>query len=413
MRLAIKSLTRRFGASVAVDAIDLDVAAGEVVCLLGPSGCGKSTTLRIAAGVERQDSGVVTIDGVEVSGPRRHAAPEARGVGLMFQDLALFPHLSVIENVAFGVRSRDRLARARAELDRVGLAHAAERYPHEISGGEQQRVALARALAPQPSVMLLDEPFSALDHRLRDQVRDEALALMKESGAAVLLVTHDPDEALRMSDRIALMRDGAIAQMGAPQHVYNYPVDRRAAAFFSDINLIHGVVRDQQTDTPFGRFLTPGLIDGADVEIVIRPQHLRMDVGRFAPAESADAGVAAEGRVIRARFMGAYSLVEAKMAHDGSLLTATQPGVFLPPEGAPIWFSLRRDHCFVFPCSVQSRVAWPYFSAEGSQAAGSAATRPAAERSEAPAAPMRGEAFAVDPAPGGSAPPRASAQSPL
>ena len=209
--------------------------------------------------------------------------------------------------------------------------------------------------------MLMDEPFSGLDQRLRDDIRDETLALLKEEGAAVLLVTHEPGEAMRMADRVALMRAGEIVQIGAPYHIYNHPVDRKAAAFFSDLNVIHGEVRARQTDTPFGLFLTPGMVDQADVEIIIRPQHLKIDEDRGgAPPASPRTGVAARGRVARARFMGSESLIEVRMEHDGSLLRATVPGAFLPPQGAPLWLSLRREHCFVFPCEAQSKVANPW-----------------------------------------------------
>ena len=282
-RLSLQALVCAYPGIVAVDDLSLDVGPGEIVCLLGPSGCGKTTTLRIAAGVERQQGGRVLVDGEVVSdgsAGRVHLPPEARSIGLMFQDFALFPHLTVADNVAFGLR-RGAAAGGAAErrrvvadyLRRVGLSGFERKYPHQLSGGEQQRVALARALAPRPRIMLMDEPFSGLDNRLRDEVRDEALSILKEEGTAVLLVTHEPDEAMRMADRIALMRAGRIVQVGAPYHVYNYPVDREAAGFFSDLNVVHGVVRNRQTDTPFGLFLTPGLVDHADVEIIIRPQH--------------------------------------------------------------------------------------------------------------------------------------------
>jgi iron(III) transport system ATP-binding protein len=284
---------------------------------------------------------------------------------LMFQDFALFPHLTVAENVAFGLR-RIATPPERAELvaeylARVGMEAFGGKFPHQLSGGEQQRVALARALAPRPRVMLMDEPFSGLDNRLRDEVRDQTLSILKEEGAGVLLVTHEPDEAMRMADRIALMRDGRIVQVGAPYNLYNFPVDRQAARFFSDLNLIHGVVRDRQTDTPFGLFLTPKLVDGADVEIIIRPQHLQIepDEGR-APEPTSEHGMPARGRVVRSRFIGAMSLIEVAMDHDGSLLRASVPYAWLPEPGTRIWLSLRRDRCFVFPCVNQSRVSSPY-----------------------------------------------------
>ncbi|MEO0679524.1 MAG: ABC transporter ATP-binding protein [Pseudomonadota bacterium] len=360
-RLSLQNLTRAFEGREVVSDVSIDVGAGEIVCLLGPSGCGKSTTLRIAAGVERQDVGRVLIDGAPVSDEVRHAPPERRHVGLVFQDFALFPHLSVADNVAFGLRRADR-SRAQALLGRVGLSGYGPKFPHQLSGGEQQRVALARALAPQPSVMLMDEPFSGLDKRLRDEVRDEALSVLKAEGAGVLLVTHEPEEAMRMADRIALMRAGRIVQTGAPYHIYNRPADRAAAAFFSDLNVLHSEVNSRQTDTPFGRFLCPGLVDGAEVEIIIRPQHLKIDpdAGGGAPAATAADGAPARGRVVRARFMGSESLIEVRMEHDDSVLRATVPGAWLPEQGAPLWLSLRRDRCFVFPCAVQSKVASPF-----------------------------------------------------
>ncbi len=363
-RLALERVSKAYAGAAAVRDVSVEVDEGHVMCLLGPSGCGKSTLLRIAAGVERQDAGVVRVDGRVVSDDVSHAPPEARGIGLMFQDFALFPHLTVEQNVAFGLKRSLNGARKTVVgqyLERVGLSGYGAKFPHELSGGEQQRVALARALAPRPRVMLMDEPFSGLDQRLRDSVRDETLALLKEEGAAVLLVTHEPEEALRMADRIALMRGGAVAQVGAPYHVYNHPVDRRAAAFFSDVNVIHGEVRARQTDTPFGLFLTPGMVDRADVEIIIRPQHLKIEEDRGAPPPSTmRTGVPARGHVTRARFMGSESLIEVRMDHDGSVLKATVPGAYLPGPGAPLWLSLRREHCFVFPCERQSKVGNPW-----------------------------------------------------
>ncbi|GGL83569.1 spermidine/putrescine ABC transporter ATPase [Pseudooceanicola nanhaiensis] len=355
-RLDIRNLTRRYGGRAVVDDVSLSVMPGQVTCLLGPSGCGKSTTLRMIAGVETQDSGVVLVDGQPISDGVRNLPPEQRQIGLMFQDFALFPHLSVADNVGFGLKGPRAEVRARVEemLARVDLGRFIDAWPHELSGGEQQRVALARALAPRPRIMLMDEPFSGLDNRLRDGIRDETLDVLKEAGTAVLLVTHEPEEAMRMADEIALMRDGRIVQMGAPYNIYNAPVDREAVAFFSDINVIRGVVRGALTETPFGQFLAPGVPDGAAVDIVIRPQHLKIDFDRngSGPLPTARDGTPARGIVQRARFMGNESLVEFRMDHDGSLIRATVPNVFLPRPGKPLWLTMRRDRCFVFPAKA-------------------------------------------------------------
>ncbi|WP_424931598.1 ABC transporter ATP-binding protein [Amaricoccus macauensis] len=362
--LSMKGICHDYGEGAVLRDVSLDLHEGQVTCLLGPSGCGKSTLLRIAAGVERQSRGTVSISGRVVSGPGIHLPPEKRDVGLIFQDFALFPHLTIEENVAFGALGgkSERRTRAGQLLERVGLSGYGARYPHQLSGGEQQRVALARALAPKPPVLLMDEPFSGLDKRLRDGIRDETLAILREEGAAVMLVTHEPQEAMSMADQIALMRRGEIVQLDEPYAIYNTPVDKEAALFFSDLNVIHGVVKNRHTDTPFGRFQAPGLADQADVEIVIRPQHLKIDFDRHGrgPHPTPQDGTPARGRVARARFTGTQSIVEFKMEHDGTMLKAEVPGVFLPKPGMPFWISLRRDRCHVFPCARQRVLENPY-----------------------------------------------------
>jgi iron(III) transport system ATP-binding protein len=351
-RLEVQHLSRAFGGRRVVDDVSLSVAPGQVTCLLGPSGCGKSTTLRMIAGVEHADAGEVHVDGRKVAGPGLHLPPEARSVGLMFQDFALFPHLTVAQNIGFGLKGDRALRAARVGelLEKVNLAGFGPMHPHQLSGGEQQRVALARALAPRPRVMLMDEPFSGLDNRLRDGIRDRTLELLKDEGTGVLLVTHEPDEAMRMADEIALMRAGRIVQRGAPYNVYKAPVDKAAAAFFSDINVIRGVSRGALTETPFGAFLTPGHADGGEVEIVIRPQHLRIDFDRGGrgPNPTPQDGTAARGTVLRSRYLGRESLVDFRMDFEGASLTASVPGVFLPGAGTVLWLMIRRDRCFVF-----------------------------------------------------------------
>jgi iron(III) transport system ATP-binding protein len=352
-RLEIKNLHRAFDGRAVVDDVSLTIMPGQVTCLLGPSGCGKSTTLRMIAGVEMQDSGEIHVDGKLICDTVFRVPPERREIGLMFQDFALFPHLSVADNVAFGLKGmtkQEKRARVSYLLERVGLMRFIDGYPHQLSGGEQQRVALARALAPNPKIMLMDEPFSGLDNRLRDGIRDETLSILKEQDTAVLLVTHEPDEAMRMADEIALMRDGKIVQQGAPYNVYTRPVDRASVAFFSDANVIKAEVTGALAQTPFGQFLAPGFADGSPVDIVFRPQHVRIDFDRNGqgPKPTATDGTAARGVVERARFMGNESLVEFRMDYDHSVLKVTVPNVFLPRAGTVMWLTIRRDRCFVF-----------------------------------------------------------------
>lgn len=351
-RLEVQSLRRVFDGQPVVEDVSFAIPAGQVTCLLGPSGCGKSTTLRMIAGVDMQDEGRIFVDGKLICDTVFRVPPERRAIGLMFQDFALFPHLTVAENVAFGLKGSASEKRARVGdlLGKVRLQRHANSYPHALSGGEQQRVALARALAPRPGILLMDEPFSGLDERLRDDIRDDTLALLKDEGTAVLLVTHEPHEAMRMADEILLMRAGQIVQRGAPYNLYNAPVDRAAAAFFSDINVLKGRVQGALTPTPFGDFLTPGHPDGTEIDIVIRPQHLKIDFDRAGrgPNPTPQDGTPARGIVERARFLGRESLVEFRMEFDGSILRASVPNVFLPKPGTPMWLMIRRDRCFVF-----------------------------------------------------------------
>jgi iron(III) transport system ATP-binding protein len=354
-RLEIRNLVRSFGGRRVVDNVSLSIMPGQVTCLLGPSGCGKSTTLRMIAGIEKQDAGSIWADGALVCDGVFRVPPEGRATGLMFQDFALFPHLSVAGNVAYGLSGRASKTRERVQelLERVGMSAHIDRYPHELSGGEQQRVALARALAPRPKIMLMDEPFSGLDDRLRDDIRDETLDVLKAEGTAVLLVTHEPGEAMRMADEIALMRDGKIVQMGAPYNIYNTPVDKEAAGFFSDINVVPSHVHGALAATQFGQFLVPGVADGTAVDIVIRPQHLKIDFDRAGKGPNATIadGTPARGTVKRARFMGIESLVEFTL-DDGSKMKAVIPSVFLPKKGTVLWLMIRRDKCFIFPRSA-------------------------------------------------------------
>ena len=275
--LVIDHLRHSYGPLPALDDVSLTVAPGEILCLLGASGCGKSTLLRLIAGVEQPASGRILLDGREVCGPSAFVPPEQRGVGLVFQDYALFPHLSVAENVMFGLSHLPK-AHARAlamrALARVSLARYADDYPHQISGGEQQRVALARALAPRPSVLLMDEPFSNLDQRLRESIREQTVALLRDEGMSAVIVTHDPEEAMQLADSIALMEAGRIVQTGTPEQLYNHPQTLFALRFFCDVNEIGAVCVDGEISSPLGRFPAPSALADGPCVVCIRPQDI-------------------------------------------------------------------------------------------------------------------------------------------
>ncbi|MEX1128676.1 MAG: ABC transporter ATP-binding protein [Vicinamibacterales bacterium] len=295
--LALESVSLRYGSIVALDHVSLAVETGEILCLLGPSGSGKSTLLRLVAGVERPTAGRIRLDGSEVAGPRTFVEPERRRVGMVFQDYALFPHITNGANVAFGLKGLSREGARQAAigmLERVGLARYADSYPHMLSGGERQRVALARALAPKPRLLLMDEPFSSLDGSLRDQVRSETIALLRELGTTTLLVTHDPDEAMRVADRIALLHNGCLVQCARPRDLYAHPASTFAARTFGDINELKGDCRGGCVETPLGVFAAPGIPDGVQASVCIRPQHLRI----------ARHGGGAPARVLTTSFLG-------------------------------------------------------------------------------------------------------------
>ncbi len=347
--LALDNVSHAYGNLRAVDGLSLDLQSGEVVCLLGPSGCGKTTVLRLAAGLERLQRGQVLIAGRAVAGNGQEMPPEDRDVGLVFQDFALFPHLSVGDNVAFGLEGLEPAARRErvlATLSQVGMEDYRTSFPHTLSGGQQQRVALARALAPRPKVVLLDEPFSGLDFLLRNQIRDDTLHILKEGGTATLLVTHDPEEAMFMADRIALMRAGKIIQLGRPVDLYCAPKDAFVASFFGNINRLEGVVMNASVRTPFGVVMAQGLSDGVAVEVLIRPEALRL-------APPRDDGGAEENlaRVMAARMLGRTSLVHLSplgAAPSDPHLHARIPGQFLPREDEILQVSLDRTQTFVF-----------------------------------------------------------------
>ena len=341
--LQIDDVHHRFDEEVVLQGLSMTLAAGEILCLVGPSGCGKSTLLRLIAGLEPVQAGEIYISGELMADPHRHRQPEERDIGLVFQDFALFPHLNVLDNVAFGLTRlsrRERRSRALSMLERVGLASRAEDYPHQLSGGQQQRVALARALAPEPRLLLLDEPFSSLDVRLRHRLRVETLQLLKNSGIASILVTHDPDDAMFMGDRIALMNQGRLEQLGTPDELYQQPVSSFTAEFFGDINRFEAKVQDGQVVTPLGYVPAAGFAEGQAVEVVVRPEAILL------------ASEGAEAEVVGRHQLGASTWITLSMRDlDGKshLLQLQQMGSLLPTDQTHVRLRLDNRGVFVFP----------------------------------------------------------------
>jgi iron(III) transport system ATP-binding protein len=283
--IRLDGVTKRFGEVAAVDGASLCVARGEIVALLGPSGCGKTTLLRLIAGFERPDGGSVTVDGRLVASPGAWIAPEARRVGMVFQDYALFPHLTVAGNVGFGLPRRTRASRVPELLAIVGLDGLERRYPHELSGGQQQRVALARALAPSPELVLLDEPWSNVDPFLRESLRAEVAAIIRPLGVSVLLVTHDREEAFSLADRIALMRDGSVVQEGTAEELYFAPATRWAGEFVGAMNVLSGRVVDGSVRTAIGAFPANGASLASNAQVLVRPELLELEPDDAGSAE--------------------------------------------------------------------------------------------------------------------------------
>jgi iron(III) transport system ATP-binding protein len=276
--LEIKNLSKRFHrvGTPTVNDVNFSLEAGKIVALLGPSGCGKTTTLRLIAGFEQPDAGEITLENRMLFGPGIDLPPEARGIGFVFQDYALFPHLSVLENVIFGLHhlpKNERLERAREVLALVGLLVFQDRAPHQLSGGQQQRVALARALAPRPKLILLDEPFSSLDAQLRASTRLEVRRILEQIGATALLVTHDQEEAMAFADRLIVMRDGRIEQQGSPERVYAQPRTAFVANFLGRTNLIPGRAKGLTCKTIFGEITLETPANGP-IMLSIRPEDL-------------------------------------------------------------------------------------------------------------------------------------------
>ena len=343
--LSFRDVSHSWAGEEALRNVDLVVPDGEIFCLVGPSGCGKTTALHLAAGLERLRHGEIRIGDDIVSGPGAHLPPEARGVGLVFQEFALFPHLTVAGNIAFGLRGRSgRKTRDTVGelLDMIGLDGYGAKYPHMLSGGEQQRVALARALAPQPRVLLLDEPFSGLDVRLRETVRDQTLRILRDVGTTALIVTHDAEEAMYLSDRIAVLQSGRLLQTGTPSEIYRRPATAFVARFLGDVNWLHGIAAQGRIESPVGDVAAREFLAGERVDVLIRPEglHLLRDGSQEGPG----------ARVVERRPLGHSTLVTLRL-RDGETVRARIQGLSAPEPGSDVTIRFDEDAVLVFPCT--------------------------------------------------------------
>ena len=346
--LEFRHISHAYNGKASVKDVSFVVNAGEVVTLLGPSGCGKTTLLRLAAGLERPKSGEILLDDRLVSVPGQVVPPETRGVGYMFQDYALFPHLTVLENVLFGLRHRGSEATRRGldVLAEANIEAVADSYPHELSGGQQQRVALARALAPRPSVILLDEPYAGLDSRLRERIRDQMLHVLKAAGTAALMVTHDAEEAMFMSDNIIVMREGEVQQTGRPVNLYCQPNSAFVAEFFGEVNRLEGHVSNGCIKTVLGNFSAPeSMQEGDPASIVIRHEALNI--------EPNGSEAEANAFVMEARLLGRASLIHLSVPAGTEELHfhARVPGLNSLQTGSPVRITVDTAQAFVFPAN--------------------------------------------------------------
>lgn len=348
--LAVCGLRRAFRRNVVLDGVDLTVEAGTVTAVLGPSGGGKTTLLRIVAGFDHPDSGTISIDGVSVSGPDVHVPPERRHVGVVPQEGALFPHLDVAHNVGFGLpRGAASASRIDEVLELVGLPGVHRKRPHQLSGGQQHRVALARALAPNPTLVMLDEPFSSLDAGLRAQVRDEVLFALRATQATAVVVTHDQQEALSMADQVAVLLDGRIAQHADPATLYESPVSLAVATFIGDAVVLCGQADEQVVHCALGTLPIHAAASTGPVDVVIRPEQVEL---RDTFADGADnLEREAVGVVTSRAFFGHDGTVRVALA-GGESITARVHAGRLPEPGAHV--SVRvNSPVSVFPRTVR------------------------------------------------------------
>ena len=344
--LKIENLSHKINNKLILNEINLDLEKDKIACLLGPSGCGKATLLKLIAGLEKVQEGKIFLNNSEVSSPTKHLKTEKRKIGFLFQDYALFPHLTVEENIKYPINFKNSNYKIEDIINLIKLPNSLQKYPHELSGGEQQRVALARSIISQPDLLLLDEPFSSLDLNLREEVRDDTLHFLQKSNVSSIIVTHDPFEAMFISNQISIINNsGSIIQTGSPNDLYNNPVNSYVTKFFGETNLFKGKVVNSFVETPIGKIKTSSDFENKDVTVHVRPKGIILSK-KPTPVN----GV--KGTVMASKMMGSFSFIHISVLNNKNEIVhvhSHMPANFTPDESSAVEIEIDENQTFIFP----------------------------------------------------------------
>ena len=346
LAVRINNLSYSMNEKKILNNINLQLEKEKIACILGPSGCGKTTLLKLIAGLSKVQEGEIFLNENLVSSSNIHLKTEKRKIGFLFQDYALFPHQTVKQNLQFAIKDKSTSHRVEEIMDVIKLSDSLEKYPHELSGGEQQRVALARSIIAKPDLLLLDEPFSSLDLNLKEEVRDDTLHLLQKSNISVLLVTHDPFEAMFISNQINIMnKNGEIVQSGSPTDLYNLPNSSYVANFFGETNKFQGVVKDTIVETPVGEFKVENRLESKNVDIFIRPEAVKLS-----KEQTPVNGI--KGTVMASKLMGTYSFIHLSVLSKNNEVVhvhSHMPPNFLPNQSSAVGIEIDKEQTFIFP----------------------------------------------------------------
>ena len=345
LAVSIKNLSHKINNKPILNDVNFELKKDSIACILGPSGSGKTTLLKLIAGLDKVQNGEISINDQLVSSVKTHLATEKRKIGFLFQDYALFPHLTVKENLKYPINFKNSIYQIDDIIDVVKLPHSLDKYPHELSGGEQQRVALARSIISHPDLLLLDEPFSSLDLNLREEIRDDTLHLLQKSNVSTIIVTHDPFEAMFISNQINIMDDtGSIVQSGAPAELYNNPKNQYVTRFFGETNIFHGEVNNACVSTPVGQVKVNQKYENKNVTIHIRPQGIKL-------SEQPTPVNGIKGTVMASKLMGAFSFIHLSVLNNKNEVIhvhSHMPPEFNPKQSSAVEISVDEKHTFVF-----------------------------------------------------------------